>query len=144
MHVDHRRLPVPGSALLQDALDLRDRPLHVLRSYADTGSVIEINQRVRSDLVIYLEQSQLRRRQPHQRIVHVAGENLPRRPIVQFDDMAFGMLQDFHGLAALPLASSDLREVKGETTRCLSSVCPDPINPKTCCVSALRACTMST
>jgi hypothetical protein len=30
---------------------------------------------------------------------YVAGENLPRRVIVQFDEVAFGMLHDFHAMA---------------------------------------------
>jgi hypothetical protein len=32
-------------------------------------------------------------------VVYVAGENLPRRPIVQFDEVAFGMFHDFHAMA---------------------------------------------
>jgi hypothetical protein len=32
-------------------------------------------------------------------VVYVAGENLPRRSIVQFDEVAFGMLQNFHAMA---------------------------------------------
>jgi hypothetical protein len=32
-------------------------------------------------------------------VVYIAGENLPRRSIVQFDDVAFGMLYDLHATA---------------------------------------------
>jgi hypothetical protein len=54
---------------------------------------------MRGDLIVYLEQPQLGRRQPCKCVVYVAGENLPRRPIVQFDEVAFGMLHDFHAMA---------------------------------------------
>src|SRR3981189_234842 len=54
---------------------------------------------MRGDLIVYLEQTQLGRRQPCKGVVYIAGENLPRRSIVQFDDVAFGMLHDFHATA---------------------------------------------
>jgi hypothetical protein len=86
------------SSLLQQLLELSYRPLLSLRAYAHTGSVIGIDERMRSDLIVYLEQPQLGRRQPRKCVVYVAGENLPRRSIVQFDDVAFGMLHDSHAL----------------------------------------------
>jgi hypothetical protein len=54
---------------------------------------------MRGDLIVYLEQAQFGRRQPCKCVVYVTGENLPRRPIVQFDAVAFGMLHDFHAMA---------------------------------------------
>jgi len=87
------------SALLQHILELSYRPFLSLRTYAHTGSVIGIDERMRGDLIVYLEQPQLGRRQPCKRVVYIAGENLPRRPVIQFDEMAFGVLQDFHAVA---------------------------------------------
>src|SRR5258707_15712721 len=86
------------SSLLQNILDLFYRPSLSLRTYANTGSVIGIDERLRCDLIVYLEQPQLGRRQPCKCVVNVAGENLPRRPIVQFDEGAFGVLHDFHAM----------------------------------------------
>jgi hypothetical protein len=54
---------------------------------------------MRGDLIVCPEQPQLGRRQPCKCVVYVAGENLPRRPIVQFDEVAFGMLHVFHAMA---------------------------------------------
>ena len=53
---------------------------------------------MRGDLIVYFEQPQLGRRQLCKGVVYIAGENLPRRSIVQFDDVAFGMLHDFHAV----------------------------------------------
>jgi hypothetical protein len=87
------------SSLLQNILDLFYRPSLSLRTYANTSSVIGIDERMRGDLIVYLEQAQFGRRQPCKCVVYVTGENLPRRPIVQFDAVAFGMLHDFHAMA---------------------------------------------
>jgi hypothetical protein len=54
---------------------------------------------MRGDLIVYLEHPQLGRRQPCKSVVYIAREDLPRRSIVQFDDVAFGMLHDSHAMA---------------------------------------------
>ena len=104
------------SSLLQQVLELSYRPLLSLRAYAHTGSVIGIDERMRGDLIAYLEQPQLGGRQPCKCAVYVAGENLPCRSIVQFDDVTFGMLHDSHTMACrkhnkrktvMPAKSSD-------------------------------------
>jgi hypothetical protein len=35
-------------------------------------------------------------------VVDISRENLPGRAVVQFDEMALGMLRDFHGVVTLP------------------------------------------
>src|SRR5262249_54393063 len=79
----------PGPAL---------RPRFAERAHANARSVFGTDQRVRSDLVIDLEQTELGGRQPGQRLVDVARKNLPARAIMQFDDVALGMFEDPHGL----------------------------------------------
>jgi hypothetical protein len=63
------------------------------------GSIVGTDERMRGDLIVYLEHPQLGRRQPCKSVVYIAREDLPRRSIVQFDDVAFGMLHDSHAMA---------------------------------------------
>src|SRR5580692_4053623 len=87
-----------SSPLLQRMLDLALGPAFAERAHAHPGSVIGIDQRVRGEFIVDIEQPQFGGRQPAQGIIDIAGENLPRRAIVEFDEMAFGVLRDFHGL----------------------------------------------
>jgi hypothetical protein len=101
------RRPLRPSSLLQNRFDLVFGPALAERSHADARSVVGIDQRVRGDVVVDLEQPQLGGRQPRQRVVDISRENLPGRAVVQFDEMALGMLRDFHGVVTrLYLAAS--------------------------------------
>ena len=97
-----RTLDLPLSATPQNMLDLGRGPALALRAHANARSVIGTDERMRGDFIVDLEQPKLRRRQPGQCVIDVAGKNLPRRAIIQFDEMAFGVFQDLHRRSPAP------------------------------------------
>jgi GNAT superfamily N-acetyltransferase len=85
-----------GLTPLEDLLRGCLRPSFTKRADADARSVIGIDEGVRGDFVIDLEQPQFARRQPGQCLIDVGRKDLPARSVMQFDDMAFGVFENLH------------------------------------------------
>jgi hypothetical protein len=64
---------------------------------------------VRAYVVVGRDDRELGFGLPVERDVEVARENLPKRPIVEFDDVALGMGFDLHGFCASAILSSAFR-----------------------------------
>jgi hypothetical protein len=63
---------------------------------ADDGAVVAVDQAMRGHMIVDFKKLYLGRWQPSQGQVNIAGKNLPGGPVAQFDDVAFGMGQNFH------------------------------------------------
>src|SRR6185437_4477920 len=80
---------MPGSPLFENLLDLADRPLLRCGNHADPSVVSHRDERMRADLLLNLLDTDVSVRPPMQGDIEVAGKDLPRRTIVQLNQMTF-------------------------------------------------------
>ena len=88
-------LPLPA---LQPGLDIAHRPVLAGRDDPDTAVVGPADEGVRADVVIDALDLDVGVRLPVERCVEIAGIDPPNAPVVELDDVAFGVRSDLKGL----------------------------------------------
>ena len=94
-------------AFLQDRLHLLDGPAFAGSDHVHLSAFA--HEHVRAYVVVGSDDRELGLGLPVERDTEVAGENLPTRAIVEFDDVALGMGFDLHGFCAPAILSSAFR-----------------------------------
>jgi len=112
--------PPRGLSLLQDRLDLPDRPAFAFRDHAHLGAGTD--PRMGANVVLDGFDDELRLGLPAEGQIEISGKDLPTRAIFQLDDVTFRMGPNPHRFAATVIRSTDLRCVSPDTTSRSSSV----------------------
>jgi hypothetical protein len=90
-------LPHSCLAIPKYALDLTHWPFLVDRQHANPTTIFADQRVAATSFIGGADQLEISFRRPIERQIQIAREDLPAGPIVEFNDMAFRMVSNFHG-----------------------------------------------